>query len=164
MFRRGRPVDDVAAEIESHLQLEIDRLRAEGLSPDEAKMAARRVFSNVALSTERFYESQRWYWWDQLTQAAALTVVAWCACYIPARRAVGIDPLPAPRNQGRRLISPDRRPHQRRGQGDHDDARRPRDDVGGARIGVGAHQIDAIDQGQHKEQHERQQNAVGDLR
>ena len=68
MFHRRRPVDDFAAEIESHLQLEIDRLRAEGLSLDEAKTAARRTFGNVTLSTERFYESQRWYWWDQLTQ------------------------------------------------------------------------------------------------
>src|SRR6185312_6594911 len=68
MFRRRRPVDDFAAEIESHLQLEIDRLRAEGLSPDEARLAARRAFGNVALSTERFHESHRWYWWDQLTQ------------------------------------------------------------------------------------------------
>jgi hypothetical protein len=48
--------------------LEIDRLRAEGLSTDEATMAAHRAFGNVTLSTERFHESHRWYWWDQLTQ------------------------------------------------------------------------------------------------
>ena len=68
MFRRRRPVDDFAAEIAAHLQLEIDRLRAEGLSPDEATTAARRAFGSVTLSTERFYESHRWYVWDQLTQ------------------------------------------------------------------------------------------------
>jgi putative ABC transport system permease protein len=68
MFRRRRPVDDFAAEIESHLQFEIDRLRADGLSPDEAKTAARRAFGNVTFFTERFHESHRWYWWDQSTQ------------------------------------------------------------------------------------------------
>jgi hypothetical protein len=67
MFRRRRPADDFAAEIAAHLQLEIDRLRAEGLSPDEATAAARRAFGSVTLSTERFYESHRWYVRDQPT-------------------------------------------------------------------------------------------------
>ena len=33
MFRRRRSLDDFTDEIESHLQLEIDRLQEEGLSP-----------------------------------------------------------------------------------------------------------------------------------
>ena len=72
MFRRRRDPDDFAAEIASHLQLEIDRLQGEGLSLDEARAAARRAFGNVALSTERFHESHRWLWWDRLTQDVAM--------------------------------------------------------------------------------------------
>ena len=68
MFRRRRPVEDFAAELESDLQLEIDRLQEDGMSADEARAAARRAFGNTTLATERFFESHRWRWWDQLTQ------------------------------------------------------------------------------------------------
>jgi putative ABC transport system permease protein len=68
VFRRRRPVDDFAAEIESHLQLEIDRLQAEGLTADEARAAARRTFGNTTLATEHFFESNRPRWRDQLAQ------------------------------------------------------------------------------------------------
>ncbi|HEY7289763.1 MAG TPA: ABC transporter permease [Vicinamibacterales bacterium] len=77
MFRRTRDTDDFAAEIESHLQLEIDRLQQEGLGPDEAVAAARRAFGNVALSTERFHESQRWMWWDRLVQDVRYALRSW---------------------------------------------------------------------------------------
>lgn len=65
MFRRPRDLDDFAAEIESHLDLEAERLQAEGLTPDEARAAARRAFGNVTRSRERFYEARRWPWWDR---------------------------------------------------------------------------------------------------
>lgn len=68
MFGRKRPPDDFATEIEAHLQLEADRLRAEGLSADEARAAAHRAFGNVTRARERFYESGRWLWWDHLWQ------------------------------------------------------------------------------------------------
>lgn len=77
MFRRTRDTDDFAAEIESHLQFEIDRLQHEGLSPDEARAAARRAFGNVALSTERFHESHRWVWWDRLAQDVRYAARSW---------------------------------------------------------------------------------------
>lgn len=67
MFRHPRDPDDFAAEIESHLDLEAERLQAEGLAADEARAAARRAFGNVARSRERFYEAGRWRWWDRLT-------------------------------------------------------------------------------------------------
>jgi putative ABC transport system permease protein len=66
--RRRRPPSDFAAEIESHLQLEADRLRAAGAAPDEAEAAARRAFGNVLAVEERFYEAGRWRWADQLAQ------------------------------------------------------------------------------------------------
>jgi predicted permease len=66
MFRRRRRLNDFAAEVESHLQLETDRLQDSGLSGDEARLAARRAFGNITVSRERFYEAHRWLWWDRL--------------------------------------------------------------------------------------------------
>ena len=66
MFRRTRRLDDFTAEVESHLQLEIDRLRDEGLTADEARAAAYRAFGSPTVSRERFYEAHRWLWWDRL--------------------------------------------------------------------------------------------------
>ena len=68
MFRRRRPSDEFRAEVEAHIGEEIDRLRESGLSDAEARVAARRAFGNVTHAQERFYESHRWIWWDQLWQ------------------------------------------------------------------------------------------------
>ena len=68
MFRRQRDSDDFAAEIDAHLQLEIDRLCEEGLSDGDACAAAHRRFGNVTIVQERFYESGRRLWWDRLMQ------------------------------------------------------------------------------------------------
>jgi predicted permease len=57
---------DFRAEIEAHLQLEADRLRAQGLSDEEALAAARRAFGNRTIVEERFYESRRSLFWDHL--------------------------------------------------------------------------------------------------
>lgn len=66
--RQRRSHEDFAAEIQAHLTLETDRLIQEGMSPDEARSAAERRFGNVARVQERFYESGRWIWKDQLVQ------------------------------------------------------------------------------------------------
>jgi putative ABC transport system permease protein len=68
MFRRERKQSDFNAEIEAHLALETERLKAEGLSEEEARAAARRAFGNVTRARERFYESTRWLWLDGLRQ------------------------------------------------------------------------------------------------
>jgi predicted permease len=60
MFRRFRKRNDFSEEIEAHLQLEADRLKEEGLSENEALLAARRAFGNSTRAQERFYESRRW--------------------------------------------------------------------------------------------------------
>src|SRR3954451_25411466 len=48
---------DFECEIRSHLILETDRLMAEGLNPEDARLAARRAFGNVterkSISTRR---------------------------------------------------------------------------------------------------------------
>ena len=65
---RKRQQNDFSAEIEAHIRLEADRLRARGMSEQQALDAARRTFGNVTASQERFYESRRWLWWDALRQ------------------------------------------------------------------------------------------------
>jgi predicted permease len=40
------------------------------MSRQDALAAARRTFGNVARTQERFYESNRWIWWDQLRRDA----------------------------------------------------------------------------------------------
>jgi putative ABC transport system permease protein len=58
-WKRRRSDTDFRVEIQSHIDIETDRLIAEGFSPAEARSAARRTFGNVTTSEERFYESQR---------------------------------------------------------------------------------------------------------
>jgi len=56
MFRRSQR--DFEDEIRSHLQLEIDRLVAQGMSPADAERAARRTFGNVGVAEDRFYHAR----------------------------------------------------------------------------------------------------------
>jgi predicted permease len=68
MFWRKRKPSDFTAEIKAHLELEAEQLQEQGLSAEEARVAARRAFGNVTQARERFYESGRWLWWDHLVQ------------------------------------------------------------------------------------------------
>jgi predicted permease len=63
-----RSDDDFAAEVEAHLAIEIDRLIAEGRTPSEARVEARRTFGNVERARETFRESKRWRIGDVLIQ------------------------------------------------------------------------------------------------
>ncbi len=58
MFGR-RSQRDFEDEIRTHLEIETERLHAQGLSPAEAALAARRNFGNVGLADDRFYHAQR---------------------------------------------------------------------------------------------------------
>ncbi|ADV81572.1 ABC transporter permease [Terriglobus saanensis] len=66
MFWRRRSPDDFAEEIKSHLELEADELRREGISEREAHWKAMREFGNVRAAQERFYMKGRWIWLDKL--------------------------------------------------------------------------------------------------
>ena len=68
MFWQKRTTRDFHDEIDSHLQMETERLREQGLGEADAGAAARRAFGNVTQAQERFYESHRWLWWDHLSQ------------------------------------------------------------------------------------------------
>ena len=119
--RRGTA--DFAAEIESHIAIDADRLREEGLSAAEAGAAARQKFGNILEAQERFYESRRILWLADFQKDAryaigvfrqsplfAITVVATLALGIGATAAIFavadaalIKPLPFPEAQ--RLVS-----------------------------------------------------------
>ncbi len=64
--RRKRNPEDFSEELQAHLALEAQQLKKEGLSNDQAEMTARRRLGNVIQSEERFYESSRWIWLEQL--------------------------------------------------------------------------------------------------
>ena len=66
MFRRKRSAEDFAEEIRSHLELEAEALRADGLSEDEAYRRARVEFGSVRGSQEKFFLKSRWQWLDTI--------------------------------------------------------------------------------------------------
>ena len=66
MFWRKRSAEDFAEEVKSHLELEADDLRREGMSDEEARRKARREFGNVRAAQEQFYIKGRWLWLDNL--------------------------------------------------------------------------------------------------
>jgi hypothetical protein len=107
-----RPPEDFAAEVEAHLQQEIDRLVADGLPPAGARDAALRAFGSPTRARDNFHLRSRSRWFEQFAQnlryagrgagataivelAAAVLVVVGAtglAAYAPSRRATRIDP------------------------------------------------------------------------
>lgn len=67
-WRWSRAKSDFDAEIESHLELEAERLVAEGWGGNEARWEARRRFGNVGRTRERFHHSRVPAWLDALLQ------------------------------------------------------------------------------------------------
>src|SRR5262245_29756631 len=63
-----RRADDFAAEVDAHLQHEIDRLVAEGVNPADARAAALRTFGSPTRAREQFHERSRWIWLEQFVQ------------------------------------------------------------------------------------------------
>ncbi len=57
MVRRSQR--DFEDEIHAHLEIEAERLRAQGMSPADAEWAARRNFGNVGVAEDRFYHAGR---------------------------------------------------------------------------------------------------------
>jgi predicted permease len=64
--RRKRDPQDFSDELRAHLAIEIEQLRKEGLSEEEAHRVAHVRVGNRIQSEERFYESSRWIWLEQL--------------------------------------------------------------------------------------------------
>ncbi len=66
LFRK--PVDDLAEEIRSHLEMEEQENLESGMPPEEAHYAALRRFGNVTLAQERSREMWGWNWAETLWQ------------------------------------------------------------------------------------------------
>lgn len=64
-------------EIQDHLELEADDQRRAGLSDEDARRAARRVFGNPALVREDVREAWGWQWLERLWLDARLAVRLW---------------------------------------------------------------------------------------
>src|SRR5579859_3460226 len=65
MSKNKRSAEDFAEEIRSHIELEADELRSEGMNADEARHRARVEFGNVGGAQERFYLRSRIQWLDK---------------------------------------------------------------------------------------------------
>ena len=59
MFWRSRRLADFSAEVQSHIEMETDRLVAQGMTFHDARATALREFGSRAASEERFFESAR---------------------------------------------------------------------------------------------------------
>ena len=58
MSTRRRSEEDFRREIQAHIELETERLIADGMAPEDARVAARRRFGNVTAARERFHEAR----------------------------------------------------------------------------------------------------------
>jgi len=72
--RERRTEEDFSDEIEAHVALEADQLMADGLSRDEAMAKARRTLGNTTQIRERFFESRRVMWLEDLQQDVRFTL------------------------------------------------------------------------------------------
>lgn len=70
LVRPKRLEDDLAREIEAHLALIQDDLERRGLSPNDARLEARRAFGGVEQSKELHREARSFLWIDQLLRDA----------------------------------------------------------------------------------------------
>src|SRR6185503_11104042 len=68
MFNRKRSAEDFAEEIRSHLELEAEELRTEGMTDEEASRRARVEFGSVGRAKERFYLKSRIEWLDSFVR------------------------------------------------------------------------------------------------
>ncbi|HEV2245687.1 MAG TPA: ABC transporter permease, partial [Terriglobia bacterium] len=66
--RRQQRETEFERELRGHLELETEDQQAAGIGAEEAAYAARRAFGNLTQARERFYDSGRWRWWDELRQ------------------------------------------------------------------------------------------------
>jgi putative ABC transport system permease protein len=64
-FRSRRAEADLAREITAHLQLLEDKFAAQGMSPNDARDAARRAFGGVEQAKERQRDSRSFRWLDE---------------------------------------------------------------------------------------------------
>src|SRR5687768_14541031 len=67
-FRSGRAERDLAREVASHLALLEEQFLDRGLSPDEARLAARRAFGGVEQAKELQRDARSFRWLNDVSQ------------------------------------------------------------------------------------------------
>jgi predicted permease len=70
VFRHGHAEDELAREVNSHLELLEEKFRAEGMSPQDARFAARRAFGGIDQAKEHQRDSRSFRWIDDLQRDA----------------------------------------------------------------------------------------------
>lgn len=68
LLRRRNFDADMSEEMRLHLERRSEENRAKGMSPEEARYAARRKFGGVEQIKERVREQRGWAWWDHAVQ------------------------------------------------------------------------------------------------
>jgi predicted permease len=66
LLANKRAEEDLAREVASHLALLADNFRIRGMTPEEARLAARRALGNVELAKQA-HRDERAFWWVQQT-------------------------------------------------------------------------------------------------
>ena len=74
--RRSQREQDLERELRAHLELEAEERRGDGLSPDEARLAAWRAFGNLALIQEEVRDLGSWTIWELLLRDVLFAVRA----------------------------------------------------------------------------------------
>src|ERR687896_71441 len=64
VFRPGRAEDDLARDVAAHLQLLEDHFTRQGMSPDAARIAAKRAFGGLEQAKERHRDARSFRWLD----------------------------------------------------------------------------------------------------
>src|SRR4051812_45327558 len=67
-FRREKLDAEMAEEMRAHLEMQAEQNRSQGMSPEEARYAARRQFGGVDQIKERAREVRGWVWLEQWFQ------------------------------------------------------------------------------------------------
>ena len=70
VFRKGTDAD-LDEEMRYHLEREVERNVANGMTPADARHAARRAFGNVTVATEQARDAWRWTWLEETKQDCA---------------------------------------------------------------------------------------------
>src|SRR5687767_713118 len=70
LFNHRQVNQDLDAELRDHLERQIELLRTQGLSPEDARTAALREFGNVGLIQEQVLDARRVRWVEDLWRDA----------------------------------------------------------------------------------------------